>query len=480
MTQASFPESFIWGAATAAYQVEGAAAVGGRGQSIWDMLCRKSDAIVGGHDASVSSDHYHRYREDLALLGNLGLSGYRFSVSWPRLLPEGVGKPNPEGLAFYDRVIDGLLERGIQPYLTLFHWDLPLALYHRGGWLNRDVAEWFAEYTDLVVRSFGDRVKHWMTLNEPQVFVGHGHYDGRHAPGLKFSLEEMLRCGHNALLAHGRAVEVIRAVGGQGHRVGFAPMGFPKIPASSSERDLAATRTAMYSISAPNHWNLCWWTDPVVLGRYPEDGLRLFGRDAPEIAEGDLERISQPTDFLGLNIYQGVTIEADEQGNPQPVAPPPGSPLTAFNWPVTPEALYWGPKLAHERYKLPIYITENGLSCRDWVALDGRVHDASRVDFLSRHLRQLHRVVSEGVPVEGYFHWSALDNFEWADGYKERFGLIFVDYPTGKRTPKDSYHWYRRIIQTRGAAALGDEALRAHTLTFEEEHELASRVAESA
>ncbi|MEO8184358.1 MAG: GH1 family beta-glucosidase [Deltaproteobacteria bacterium] len=470
MSAQAFPDRFVWGAATAAYQVEGGARAGGRGPSIWDMLCEKAGAIHGGHSGEVSSDHYHRWAEDVALFRQLGLTGYRFSLSWPRILPSGTGAPNAAGLAFYDRLVDELLAANITPYVTLFHWDLPLDLYHRGGWLNRDVARWFADYTELCVRTLGDRVEHWMTLNEPQVFVGHGHYDGRHAPGLKFSLGEMLRCGHHALLAHGLGVQAIRAASPRPARVGFAPMGFPKLPASDSAEDIAAAREAMFAVSDPNHWNLTWWSDPVFLGRYPEDGWRLFGKDAPQVAASDLEVISSPTDFLGLNIYQGEQIRCGAAGKPEVVPPPAGFPLSAFNWPITPEALYWGPKFAHERYNKPILITENGMSCRDWPSLDERVHDPQRMDFLTRHLRELHRAISEGVPIEGYFHWSALDNFEWADGYRERFGLIYVDYATGRRIPKDSYHWYAKIIATRGRAALDASAPSAHRSDFDLEH----------
>jgi beta-glucosidase len=426
------------------------------------MLCEKEGAIYGGDHGSVASDHYHRWREDVAAFQELGLGGYRFSISWPRVMPTGTGRVNPAGLGFYDKLVDALLETNITPFATLFHWDMPLDVFHRGGWLNREVVDWFGDYTEVVVKVLGDRVKHWVTLNEPQVFIGHGHYEGRHAPGLKYSRAEMLRCGHHALLAHGRAVQVFRAHTGDDSKVGLAPMGFPKIPATDSDADLAATRKAMHTVSNPVQWSLGWWADPVLRGVYPEDGLAAVGKDAPKIAAGDMELIAQPTDFLGLNLYQGAVIQAGEDGNPEPVATPPGFPITGFNWPVTPEALYWGPKFAFERYQKPIYITENGLSLRDWPCLDGAVHDPQRIDFISRHLRELHRAIRDGVPVDGYFHWSALDNFEWADGYRERFGLIYVDYPTGERTPKDSYYWYQRIIETQGAAALGDEALEAH------------------
>jgi beta-glucosidase len=466
MQKLAFPERFVWGVATAAYQVEGGAEAEGRGPSVWDMLCRKSGAIWGGESGNVASDHYHRWAEDVALFEQLGLGGYRFSISWPRVLPQGVGAVNPAGLAFYDRLVDALLEAKVTPYATLFHWDFPLALYHRGGWLNRDSAAWFAEYTECIVRKLGDRVQHWFTLNEPQVFVGHGHYDGRHAPGLKMSMAEMLLVGHHALLAHGRAVQAIRAASPRRAEIGIAPMGFPKIPATESAADIAAARSAMYSVSQPTHWNLSWWTDPVILGGYPEDGLRVFGADAPKAPASDFDIIKEPTDFLGLNIYQGARIRAGAGGAPEVVQHPPGFPHTGFNWPVTPEALYWGPRLAYERYKKPIMITENGLSCRDWVSLDGRVHDPQRIDFLTRHLRMLARAIQDGVPVHGYFHWSALDNFEWADGYKERFGLIFVDYPSGQRIPKDSYYWYRRIVASKGQAALDESAAQIHEQSF--------------
>jgi beta-glucosidase len=470
MNVQAFPDRFVWGAATAAYQVEGGAHAGGRGLSIWDMLCEKPGAIHGGHSGEVASDHYHRWAEDVALFRQLGLNGYRFSLSWPRIMPTGTGATNAAGLAFYDRLVDELLAARITPYVTLFHWDLPLDLYHKGGWLNRDVAAWFADYTEQCVRKLGDRVEHWLTLNEPQVFVGHGHYDGRHAPGLKFSLAEMLRCGHHALLAHGRSVQAIRAASPRPARIGFAPMGFPKLPASDSAEDIAAAREVMYSVSEPNHWNLTWWSDPVLLGHYPEDGWRLFGKDVPQLLPGDLEVIAAPTDFLGLNIYQGARIRRGAGGKAEVVPTPAGFPLSAFNWPITPEALYWGPKFAYERYGKPILITENGMSCRDWPSLDERVHDPQRMDFLTRHLRELHRALRDGVPIEGYFHWSALDNFEWADGYKERFGLIYVDYATGRRIPKDSYHWYARIIATRGRAALEASAAEAHRHDFNAEH----------
>jgi beta-glucosidase len=454
MANTGFPEQFAWGAAGASYQIEGAAAADGKGPSTWDMFCRKPGAIWRGESGDIACDHYHRYREDVALMRRIGLGAYRLSVSWPRVLPHGVGPVNQPGLDFYHRLIDELLAAGIEPWVTLFHWDYPLALYHRGGWLNRDAVEWFGDYTAQVVRALSDRVRHWITLNEPQVFIGAGHHEGRHAPGDRLGFREVLRAGHHALLAHGRAVQVIRAGSKQAARVGFAPVALVEYPVTSRAQDVDAARALTFAVADRTAWNNTWWTDPVFLGRYPEDGLRLFGDEAPPIEPGDLELISQPVDFCGMNLYQGTPVRAGEAG-PEIVAHPPGAPLTAFDWWVTPELGYWGPRLFWERYGLPIVVTENGISCRDWISRDGRVRDPDRIDFATRYLLELRRAIGDGVRVDGYFHWSWIDNFEWAHGYKHRFGLVFCDYPTQTRVLKDSAEWYARVIATNGAC-LGD------------------------
>lgn len=447
-----FPPSFVWGAAAASYQIEGAATEDGKGLSVWDMLCRKPGAIWEGHTGNVACDHYHRYAEDVALMQQIGLQAYRFSISWPRVLPDGVGKVSPAGLGFYDRLADNLLEAGVAPYATLFHWDFPYALYCRGGWLNRDSADWFADYARVVVEALGDRVRDWMTLNEIQVFVGMGHLDGEHAPGDKLGMPEVLRVGHHAMLAHGKAVQAIRAASPGPCRVGWAPTTFPMIPVTESPEDIAAARMAMFSVAEEFAiWSNTWWLDPVFFGRYPEDGLRLFGAAAPPVQPGDMETISQPLDFCGFNIYQGSGVQAGPQGDPIPVPRPVGYPKTSFNWPVTPEALYWGPRFMYERYGLPLFITENGLANADWVSLDGVVHDPQRIDFTRRYLLALERAIADGVDMRGYFHWSLMDNFEWANGYRERFGLIFVDYPTQRRVLKDSARWYAEVIASNGA-----------------------------
>ncbi len=451
----SFPDGFVWGAAAAAYQIEGSAYAAGKGLSVWDMFTRKPGAIFEGHTGDVACDHYTRYAEDVGLMQQLGLHAYRLSISWPRIVPAGTGTPNVAGLDFYDRLIDALLAHGITPYVTLFHWDYPLELYYKGGWLNPDSPAWFAEYTSLVTRRLGDRVQHYVTLNEPQVFIGLGHLEGTHAPGDKLRFREMLQAGHHALLAHGKAVQAIRAET-RGAQVGFSPVVTPRLPASDTEADIAAARQATFAVREKNSWTHSWWMDPVFFGSYPQDGLEFYGHDAPRVGPGDLSTISAPVDFLGMNNYQGLLVEADGAGGVRDVPFRVGHPRTAFNWPITPDSLYWGPRFLYERYQKPLLITENGLSVRDWVAVDGGVHDTARIDFTARYLRALHRAIQDGTEVRGYFHWSILDNFEWAEGYKERFGLIHVDYQTQKRTLKDSAHWYRRVIESNGAAALAD------------------------
>jgi beta-glucosidase len=449
---AQFPPNFVWGAAAASYQIEGAHDAEGKGPSVWDMYCRKPGMVWSGHNGNVACDHYHRYAEDVGLMRQLGLHAYRLSISWPRVLPTGTGKPNPAGLDFYDRVIDALLAAGIEPWVTLFHWDFPLALYHRGGWLNRDSADWFADYSALVVQRLSDRVKHWMTLNEPQVYIGAGHMEGRHAPGDCLAFKEVLLAGHHTLLAHGKSVQAIRANTKQPCRIGYAPVGLPKMPLNeASAADLAAAKELMFGVRSETAWTNTWWMDPVFRGHYPEDGLQLFGRNAPTPHADDLRIISQPVDFFGVNIYQGQYVRAAQQG-PEEFVPPPGAKLTAFDWYVTPEAMYWGPKLFHERYGKPIVITENGVSCRDWLSLDGQCHDPQRIDFTHRYLREGARAIASGVPLEAYFHWSFIDNFEWGYGYKHRFGLVFCDYENGgARTLKDSARWYAEVIRSNGA-----------------------------
>ncbi len=454
-----FPEGFVWGAAAAAYQIEGAATADGRGPSVWDAFCRRPGAVWNGQSGDTACDHYHHYREDVALMAEIGLQAYRLSVSWPRVLPAGDGAVNPRGLDFYDRLVDTLLAAGITPYITLFHWDFPYELYYRGGWLNRDSADWFAHYAGLVVARLGDRVAHWITLNEPQVFVMCGHRNGDHAPGLKLPMPELLRVGHHALLAHGKAVQAVRAHSPRPCQIGYAPCGVIRTPETESAADIDAARQATFSTPKDELWNSAWWMDPVYLGHYPEEGLRHYDALLPAGYQDDMATIHQPLDFQGFNTYSASRVRADGQGGWQDAEMPVGYPSTAFRWWVTPDALYWAPKFFHERYVKPVYVTENGLSNIDWVSLDGKVHDPQRIDFLTRYLRALGRAAAEGVDIHGYFQWSILDNFEWAEGYKERFGLVYVDYPTQRRIRKDSAYWYGEVIRTNGAClATGTEA----------------------
>ncbi|MFH1499823.1 MAG: GH1 family beta-glucosidase [Verrucomicrobiota bacterium] len=446
----SFPANFQWGAVTSAYQIEGAWQADGKGPSVWDMFTRRSGHVWDGQTGQVACDHYNRYKEDVALMSAIGLKAYRFSVSWSRVIPNGVGAVNDAGLAFYDRLVDEMLAAGVQPWVTLFHWDFPYQLYLRGGWLNPDSPSWFSKYTAAVVDRLSDRVRHWVTLNEPQCFIGLGHETGEQAPGLRLDLPELLLAGHHALLAHGRAVEVIRERAKTPPVVGWSPAGTIYYPSTESPEDIAAARTATNSVWA-GVWNNRWWGDPVVLGGYPEEGLRVYGDAAPKTTKAEMKTIHQPIDFYGCNIFQGVAIKAGPGGVPVQAPLPPGHPRTLFLWNQTPEALYWGPKFLSELYKLPLVITENGMSNCDMVGHDGQVHDSVRVEFMISYLLQLRRALAEGIDVRGYFVWSLMDNFEWQEGYKHRFGLVHVDFATQRRTLKDSAHWYRDIIASNGA-----------------------------
>ncbi|MBX3381636.1 MAG: beta-glucosidase [Phycisphaeraceae bacterium] len=458
----SFPTNFTWGAASSAYQIEGAWNQDGRGPSIWDTYCHATPTQGGpgfnpikpnvyqGHTGDVACDHYHKYKEDVAIMKSIGLQAYRFSIAWTRVMPDGVGTVNAKGLDFYDRLVNELLASGITPYATLFHWDYPEALFRRGGWLNRESVKWFADYTEAVADRLGDRVKNWMTLNEPQVFLQFGHADAHNAPGLRLGTRELLVACHHALMSHGSAVQVLRARCKGPQSIGYAPVCVTKYPATDAPEDQKAAISAMGSVSERNIWNNTWYADAIVKGHYPEDGIKLFGADAPSPQPGDMELISQKIDFIGVNIYEGTPVRMNATGKPEAVERAPTHPTTAFRWPVEPKSLQWGPRFTSERYKLPVYITENGMSGIDWVSLDGKVHDPQRIDFTRRYLLELRNAIRAGADIRGYFHWSILDNFEWSQGYKERFGLVHVDYTTQKRTPKDSAYWYAKVIASNG------------------------------
>ena len=448
----SFPKDFIWGTATASFQIEGAWDEDGKSPSIWDEFCEQPGAISDHSNGRIACDHYHRFREDVALMADRGIRNYRFSVSWPRILPEGTGKVNEAGVAFYNKLIDCLLEHGIRPWMTIYHWDLPACLERKGGWVNPQITEWFAEYTGVLADRFGDRVKDFFSINEPQCIIGLGYMTGGFAPGLKLGLKEQVTACHNLLKSHGRACQVLREKV-NGVRIGYAPCGASVIPKDENNpADVEAARRAYFAMEKHSpSFSVAWFSDPVVLGTYPADGLEYFGQYLPEGWQEDMKLICQKLDYYAQNLYEGREVRAAENETGWEDVPyPAGHSRTACGWPVTPRTLYWAPRYLTERYKLPIIITENGMSSHDWVMPDGKVHDPHRIDFLHRYLRELRRAVEDGVDIRGYFCWSLMDNFEWARGYSERFGLVYVDYTTGERIPKDSFDWFAETVRTNG------------------------------
>lgn len=446
----SFKKDFVWGAATASYQIEGAAYEDGKGLNIWDDYCKIPDKILNGDTGDIACDHYHKYKEDIALMKQLGIKAYRFSISWARILPDGIGKVNRKGLEFYKNLVNELKANGITPYATLFHWDYPSKLMQKGGWLNNDSPEWFAEYTRTVLEYFKDDIPNYITLNEPSVVIGCGYVVTEHAPGIKLDNYMLVPMSHNILKAHGMSVKIIRELAPKA-KIGYAPASNPIIPINDSKAEVDAAREKYFAVNDPVNWvwSPSWWGDPIVLGKYPQDALEILEKYLPENYKEDLKLINQPIDFYGHNIYQGEYVK-EQNGVAVNLPKKVGYPRTAIGWPITPEALYWGPKFLYERYNLPIVITENGLSCHDTVSLDNKVHDPNRIDFLNRYLLQLKKAAEDGVDVAGYFQWSLMDNFEWAKGYFDRFGLIYVDYETLKRTPKDSFYWYSEVIKQNG------------------------------
>jgi beta-glucosidase len=438
----SFPTDFVWGAATASYQIEGAAHADGRGESVWDRFCATPGKVRGGDSGEVACDFYHRYPQDIGLMRELGLDAFRFSVAWPRVLPTGRGQVNQAGLDFYDRLVDELLANDIEPFATLFHWDTPQALEDEGGWPARSTAEAFVEYTEAVVGRLGDRVHHWMTHNEPWVVAWIGHEWGVHAPG-HTSDRLAVAAAHHLMLSHGWAVEAIRAASPDAE-VGITLNLSHSYPETDSPEDEAAA----WRVDGEGNR---WFLDPIFRGSYPADLLERNETVAEFVQEGDLEAISAPIDFLGVNNYFRFVVSGDGE-RPRMVQDPEAQ-RTDMGWEVYPDGLHRLLVRVAEDYAPPaIYVTENGAAFPDVRVHDGRVHDLERVAYLESHVDAVARAVADGAPVKGYFVWSMLDNFEWSHGYQKRFGIVYIDYPTLERVPKDSFYWYRDFIGTRRTA----------------------------
>ena len=441
-----FPDGFLWGAATSAYQIEGSPLADGAGPSIWQRFTHSPGLTTNGDTGDVACDHYRRWEGDVALMAQLGLNAYRFSISWSRVLPEGTGRVNRKGLAFYERLVDALLARGIQPTATLYHWDLPEALDNRGGWLNRDIADWFADYARICYKALGDRVPMWSTLNEPWVVTDGGYLHGALAPGHR-NLFEAPIATHNLMRAHGAAVLAYRAEAKD--RVGIVVNLEPKYPASKSAEDLAATKRADAYMNRQ-------YLDPVMLGTYPEEMREIFGEAWPEFSDEDMKLVKQPIDFVGINYYTrnvsqdnplSLPVRATGVRQPQHA-------ITETGWEVFPPALTAVLEWVTKRYgPMPLYITENGAAFYDPPKpIDGRIDDPLRVAYYRTHLRAAHDAIRNGVDLRGYFAWSLLDNFEWSLGYSKRFGIVHVDYETQERTPKASAAFYSKVIATNGGA----------------------------
>jgi beta-glucosidase len=436
-----FPKGFVWGAATASYQIEGAWNEDGKGESIWDRFSHTPGRVQDGDTGDIACDHYHRWREDVTLIKDLGLNAYRFSTAWTRILPEGRGKVNQAGINFYSQLVDALLEAKIEPWITLYHWDLPQTLQDKGGWTERAVVDAFLEYTDTVTRALGDRVKNWITLNEPWVSAFVGHEIGRHAPG-HTSRDEALAAAHHLLLAHGRAVPLIRANCANAN-AGITLNLSPQEPASPS---LADKKAAAWFDGYINRWFL----DPLAARGYPQDMVNSFGNKMEFIRPGDMDAIAAPVDFVGVNYYMRGVIRADnvseEKNEPRSVFR--GDEMTEMGWEVYPKGLYNTLGRLHFEYAYPaIYVTENGAAFADAVNADGQVDDPARLSYIKRHLEMVSQAIHAAIPVKGYFVWSLMDNFEWGFGFSKRFGIAHVDYKTQKRTVKSSGRWYSRFIR---------------------------------
>ncbi len=438
-----FPEGFVWGTASASYQIEGSPLADGAGTSIWHTFAHQSGTITGGDNGDVACDHYRRFRQDVAIMRGLGLGAYRFSIAWPRLFPSGRGAVNTAGLAFYDRLIDALLEVDITPMATLYHWDLPQALEDQGGWTCADIAERFADYSDTAFAAFADRVPLWITFNEPAMFTWLGYAIGAHAPG-RSNFGEALRAGHNVLRAHGLAVERFRQHESAGS-IGITVSVQAHMPADPDDpRDVKAAARS-------RGFNNEWFVDPIVFGTYPVAMCDQFGESLPDIDTADRALFTTPVDFIGVNYYTRTIVRDDENGFFKTrTCRAPGA-YTAMDWEVYPAGLWLVLKEFHERYGLPLYVTENGAGFEEeTIGPQGRVEDVERLRYLQSHLEMCHRAIADGVDLRGYMLWSLIDNFEWTFGFSKRFGIVHCDFQTQVRTPKLSALWYQRVIEENG------------------------------
>ncbi len=437
-----FPKNFVWGTATAAAQIEGAATEDGKGESIWDRFATIPGKVINGDTPAVACDHYHRYKEDFALMRKLGIKNYRMSIAWPRIHPNGDATVNSKGVDFYNRVIDTALKNGITPWVTFYHWDLPQVLEDIGGWRVREIPERFAIYAETIVKAYGDRIKNWITLNEIPCFIGLSYERGEHAPGANESKKVINQAYHHAILAHGYAVRAVRQFGGRGARVGLTHNPDIAIPYVENEETVAI---AQKNFARDNAHILA----PIFTGKYPAEYLKRCGADRPVVQKGDMELISQPTDFLGLNVYTGYFVRKAPRGGEERIPFPAQYPQAAQGWLLhAPQSIYWAMRHAKALYGVDdFYITENGAGYDEDMTKEGEVLDLHRRDYVRNYLVNVHRAIKEGIGCRGYFLWSFIDNYEWAWGYGKRFGIVYNDFKTQKRTPKLSAQWFTEVMR---------------------------------
>lgn len=440
----SLDKNFIWGVSCSAYQIEGAENEGGRGESVWDSKFTKGK-ILGDMNGKIACDHYHRYKEDVALLKELGIKNYRFSISWARIFPCGTGEVNLKGVEFYKDLVNRLIAADITPWVMLFHWDLPRKLYEKGGYLNPEISDWFANYAEKVVEIFGARVSNYIIMNEPQCIVEEGHFSGTHAPFLQLSRKETFTVAHNLLLCMGKAEKVMRKAAKHKLNIGIAPCFTPIMPTKEEDKELALKYNFLPS---GDFWDGCYFTDALIKGEFTDDYKEWFKEYDYNPSVEDMKIIKSDLDFFCANFYRGFYIEKTANGIKRKSALPTDD-FTATNWAVTPEAVDYLIEYYYNRYKMPIILSENGVALSEWKTLEGDIPDDMRIDYMKRHIERVKKM-AEKYPVKGYFYWSFTDNFEWAYGYSKRFGLVYVDYKTLERIPKKSAYWYKKVTETNG------------------------------